>query len=52
MESPLRNLYAPFIAELTDTEMLKRILRAWGKVIYKQNEFGPKSCSPDELYKE
>ncbi|KAK2430854.1 hypothetical protein QL285_029150 [Trifolium repens] len=32
--------------------MLKRIRRAWGKVIYKHNESGLKSCSPDELYKE
>jgi hypothetical protein len=49
---PSKESYAPFIAELTDTEMLKRIRRAWGKVIYKHNESGPKSCSPDELYKE
>jgi hypothetical protein len=49
---PSKESYAPFIAELIGTEMLKRIRRAWGKVIYKHNESGLKSCSPDELYKE
>ncbi|WJX58781.1 hypothetical protein P8452_44198 [Trifolium repens] len=49
---PSKESYAPFIAELIGTEMLKRIRRAWGKVIYKHIESGLKSCSPYELYKE
>jgi chromosome segregation ATPase len=49
---PPKESYTPFIAELTNTDMLKRIRQAWEKVIYKRNESGPKSCSSDELYKE
>jgi hypothetical protein len=30
--------YAPLIVELKNIELLKRIRRAWGKVVYKDNK--------------
>jgi hypothetical protein len=35
---PPKEPYAPLIVELTNIESLKRILRAWGKVVYKDKK--------------
>jgi hypothetical protein len=35
---PPKEPYAPLIVELTNIELLKRIRRAWGKVVYKDKK--------------
>jgi hypothetical protein len=35
---PPKEPYAPLIVELTNNELLKRIPRAWGKVVYKDQK--------------
>ncbi|CAK8534124.1 unnamed protein product [Lathyrus sativus] len=47
---PPKESYTPFIAELTDSDMLKKIRKAWENVVYKNRELGHSSCGVDESY--